>query len=188
MELPPLPAATPPEAAGAKGERRQLTVLFADLVGATALSGQLDQEAMRDILRHYQRVSSACIDGYGGVVQQYLGDGVLAYFGYPSAHDNDAERAVLAGLALVAAVDQMSAARVARGEVGVQARVGVHTGLVVIGAKGAEEVAGGSRGRRDSPIWRRGSRARLRRVRCASRRRRHPARAAGTVRALDARR
>ena len=92
----PLPPAATSGEADAKVERRQLTVLFADLVGATALSGQLDPEVLRDLLRHYQRASSACGNDFGGSVQQYLGDGVLAYFGYPSAHDNDAERLAMA--------------------------------------------------------------------------------------------
>lgn len=119
-------------------ERRQLTVLFADIVGATAMSGRLDPETLRDVLRAYQIVCSESIDRYGGRVQQYLGDGVLAYFGYPTAHDNDAERAVLAGLALVSGVQELDRAMKARGELGIEARVGVHTGLVVVGAMGAD--------------------------------------------------
>lgn len=138
MELKAPAAVIRPEAPNRMGERRQLTVLFADLVGATALSGQLDPEALGDILLSYQRVTNTCVEAYGGCVHQYLGDGVLAYFGYPAAHDNDAERAVLAGLALVAAVSKLSAAREARGEVGIQARIGVHTGLVVVGAVAAD--------------------------------------------------
>ena len=87
---------------GVVAERRQLTVLFADLVGSTALSTRLDPEALRDLIRRYQEVCSNAIARYGGHVRQFLGDGVLAYFGHPVAHENDAERAVHAGLAIVA--------------------------------------------------------------------------------------
>ncbi len=118
------------------GERRQLTVLFADVVGATALSGRLDPEALRDVLRAYHRVCTDCVTRYGGNVNQYLGDGVLAYFGHPAAHENDAERAVLAGLAIVAGVRGLDQAQKAKGEAGVEVRVGIHTGLVVVGELG----------------------------------------------------
>ena len=73
-----------------QGERRQLTVLFADVVGATTLSGRLDPEALRELLLTYQQVCVKCVSSYGGNIHQYAGDGVLAYFGYPVAHDNDA--------------------------------------------------------------------------------------------------
>lgn len=131
-----LPAATEPE-----GERRQLTVLFADVVGATSLSGQMDPEALRSLLREYQAVCVKSVERYDGTIHQYAGDGVLAYFGFPAAHDNDAERAVLAGLAIVAGVERLADERRLRGETGIAARVGIHTGLVVIGEMGA----GGSR-------------------------------------------
>jgi hypothetical protein len=86
------------------GERRQLTVLFADVVGSTELAAHLDPEALREVLRAYQGICVDSVARYGGNVNQYIGDGVVAFFGYPVAHDNDAERAVLAGLAIVASV------------------------------------------------------------------------------------
>ena len=92
------------------GERRQLTVLFADVVGATALSGRLDPEDLRELLRVYQKVCVESADRYGGNVHQYAGDGVLAYFGYPVAHDNDAERAVLAALDIVQGTKRLATA------------------------------------------------------------------------------
>ena len=123
------------------GERRQLTVLFADLVGSTELAGRLDPEALRDVLRAYQGICVDCVARYGGTINQYIGDGVVAFFGYPTAHDNDAERAVRAGLAIVAGVRELGEARNSRGEAGIAARVGIHTGLVVVGAM---EAGGGN--------------------------------------------
>ena len=117
-------------AAGAEAERRQLTVLFCDLVGSTELSGRLDPEDLSEVMRAYQGCCAEVIGRFSGYVAKYLGDGVLAYFGYPQAHEDDAERAVRAGLGLVAAVTQLSAGtRTAR----LQVRVGIATGLVVVG-------------------------------------------------------
>jgi class 3 adenylate cyclase/predicted ATPase len=110
-------------------ERRQLTVMFCDLVGSTALSARLDPEDMREIIGAYHRSCAEQITKAGGFVAKYMGDGVLAYFGYPQAHEHDAERAVLAGLALVEAVPML---RTAAG-VPLQVRVGIATGLVVVG-------------------------------------------------------
>src|SRR5438105_1259600 len=87
-------------AASVTGERRHLTVLFCDLVGSTALSVQLDPEEWQTIVASYHRVASSAIERFGGHVAQYLGDGVMAYFGWPAAHEDDAERAVRAGLAV----------------------------------------------------------------------------------------
>ncbi len=123
-----------------EGERRQLTVLFADVVGATALSGRMDPEAFRTLLRAYQQVCVECADRYGGNVHQYAGDGVLVYFGYPTAHDNDAERAVLAGLDIVDGTRRLAADMRQRGEEEIFVRVGIHTGLVVVGEMGAGDV------------------------------------------------
>ena len=122
------------------GERRQLTVLFADIVGATTLSGRLDPEALRGLLLAYQQVCVECIGRYGGNIHQYAGDGVLAYFGYPVAHDDDAERAVLSGLDIVEGTRRLATDRRQRGEDEVSVRVGVHTGLVVVGEMGAGDV------------------------------------------------
>jgi class 3 adenylate cyclase len=104
----PTPAAPTPErqdaTAAAEAERRQVTVMFCDLVGSTALSARLDPEDLRAVIGAYHRCAAAVIQGTGGFVAKYMGDGVLAYFGYPRAGEHDAERAVRAGLALVAAV------------------------------------------------------------------------------------
>jgi class 3 adenylate cyclase/predicted ATPase len=110
-------------------ERRQLTVIFVDLVGSTALSARLDPEDMREIVGAYHRSCAEQITKAGGFVAKYMGDGVLAYFGYPQAHEHDAERAVLAGLALVEAVPMLKTAAGAP----LQVRVGIATGLVVVG-------------------------------------------------------
>lgn len=123
--------------AASDGERRQLTVLFADVVGSTALAGSLDPEALRDVLRAYQDICNDCVTRYDGNINQYLGDGAVAFFGYPAAHDNDAERAILAGLGIVAGVRKLDESLKARGEAGIEARVGIHTGLVVVGAMSA---------------------------------------------------
>ena len=110
-------------------ERRHLTVMFCDLVGSTALSTQLDPEDLRDIVGAYHRCCAEVIGKFGGFVAKYMGDGVLAYFGYPQAHEEDAERAVRAGLALIEA-----AAKLDSGAVTVlRVRIGIATGLVVVG-------------------------------------------------------
>src|SRR5215831_9848501 len=87
-----------------EAERRQLTVMFGDLVGSTVMSTRLDPEDLREVIGAYHRCCGEQIAGSGGFVARYMGDGILAYFGYPQAHEDDAERAVRAGLALVAAV------------------------------------------------------------------------------------
>ena len=110
-------------------ERRQLTVMFCDLVGSTALSARLDPEDMREIVGAYHRSCAEQITKAGGFVAKYMGDGVLAYFGYPQAHEHDAERAVLAGLALVEAVPKLKTAV----STALQVRIGIATGLVVVG-------------------------------------------------------
>jgi class 3 adenylate cyclase len=121
-----------PDRSGAKAmgaERRQLTVMFADLVGSTALSARLDPEELRDIIGTYHRRCAEVITRSGGFVAKYLGDGVLAYFGYPQAHEEDAERAVRAGLALIEAVAKLDAGQ----STSLRVRVGIATGLVVVG-------------------------------------------------------
>jgi len=120
-------------------ERRQLTVMFCDLVGSTALAGRLDPEELREHVRAYQGVSAEVIARFEGHIAQYLGDGLLVYFGYPLAHEDDAQRAVSAGLAVVDAVATLNARQPAGG-VALAVRVGIHTGLVVVG-----EVGSGSR-------------------------------------------
>ena len=122
----PTPAAATPTPAA---ERRQLTVMFVDLVGSTALSGRLDPEEMRDVLRAYQNTVAGEISRLEGFTAKLMGDGVLAYFGWPRTHEDEAERAVRGGLAVVAAVGRLPKAA---GEP-VSARVGIATGLVVVG-------------------------------------------------------
>ena len=92
----------------AAAERRQLTVMFCDLVGSTALSAQLDPEELRDVVRGYQETCTAVIQRYDGHVAQHLGDGLLVYFGYPVAHEDDAARAVRAGLEITEVLQQFS--------------------------------------------------------------------------------
>jgi class 3 adenylate cyclase/predicted ATPase len=113
----------------AGAERRQLTLMFCDLVGSTALSTRLDVEDLRGILGAYHRCCAKLVADHGGFVAKYMGDGVLVYFGYPQAHEHDAERAVQAGLALVEAVPKLSTAP----DVPMQVRVGIATGMVVVG-------------------------------------------------------
>ena len=112
-----------------EAERRQLTVMFCDLVGSTALSARLDPEDLREVIGAYHRCCADLIGEAGGFVAKYMGDGVLAYFGYPQAHEHDAEHAVQAGLALVEAAPQLTTAA----GVPLQVRVGIATGLVVVG-------------------------------------------------------
>ncbi|HEY6994651.1 MAG TPA: adenylate/guanylate cyclase domain-containing protein [Xanthobacteraceae bacterium] len=110
-------------------ERRQITVMFCDLVGSTAMSTRLDPEDMRGIIGTYHRCCSTLVERHGGFIAQYMGDGVLAYFGYPHAHEHDAERAVQTGLALVEAVPKLATAAGSP----LRVRVGIATGLVVVG-------------------------------------------------------
>jgi class 3 adenylate cyclase/tetratricopeptide (TPR) repeat protein len=110
-------------------ERRQLTVLFCDLVGSTALSARLDPEDMSEVVREYQACCTNLIERFDGHVAKYMGDGLLAYFGYPQAHENDAERAVHAGLGIAEAVPQLKS----RQDTGLQVRIGIATGLVIVG-------------------------------------------------------
>jgi len=118
-------------------ERRQLTVLFCDLVDSAALSARLDPEDLREIINTYHRRCAEVIVKHGGFVARYLGDGILAYFGYPHAHEDNAERAVLAGLALVGARTKLGAGS---GTL-LQLRVGIATGLVVVGDLLADDPA-----------------------------------------------
>jgi class 3 adenylate cyclase/predicted ATPase len=108
-------------------ERRQVTVMFSDLVGSTALSARMDPEDLREVISAYQKCVAETVRRFGGFVAKYLGDGVLVYFGYPQAHEDDAERAVKAGLELVAAVGSLKTSTP------LQTRIGIATGLVVVG-------------------------------------------------------
>jgi class 3 adenylate cyclase len=111
----------------ASAERRQVTVMFADLVGSTALSARMDPEDLREVISAYQKSAAETVRRFGGFIAKYMGDGVLIYFGYPQAHEDDAERAVRAGLELVAAVGLLKT------HAPLQTRVGIATGLVVVG-------------------------------------------------------
>ncbi len=126
-------ARRPQAVAQPEGERRQLTILFADLVDATTLCQSLSPEAWRDVVLAYQQAAVDILQRHGGVVAQYLGDGLLVYFGYPLAQEDAAIRAVHSGLALVQAVAELNMAGVA----GLRLRVGIDTGLVVVGDVGA---------------------------------------------------
>jgi class 3 adenylate cyclase len=108
-------------------ERRQVTVMFSDLVGSTTLSARMDPEDLRDVISAYQKCVGETVQRLGGFVAKYMGDGVLVYFGYPQAHEDDAERAVRAGLELVASVGRL------KSQPPLQTRVGIATGLVVVG-------------------------------------------------------
>jgi len=110
-------------------ERRQLTVMFCDLMGSTALSARLDPEDMREVIGAYQAACAAVMPIYAGFIAKFMGDGILAYFGYPRAHEDDAERAVRAGLDIIAAVARL---KTSVGEP-LKVRVGIATGLVVVG-------------------------------------------------------
>ena len=123
----PSTAAVVPIAPHDTAERRQVTVMFSDLVGSTALSTRMDPEDLREIISAYQKCVAGSVQRFGGFVAKYMGDGVLVYFGYPQAHEDDAERAVRTGLELVAAVGALAT------HAALQTRVGIATGLVVVG-------------------------------------------------------
>jgi class 3 adenylate cyclase len=108
-------------------ERRQVTVMFSDLVGSTALSARMDPEDLREVISAYQQCVAEAVRRFSGFVAKYMGDGVLVYFGYPQAYEDDADRAVRAGLEVVAAVDALKT------HAPLQTRVGIATGLVVVG-------------------------------------------------------
>ena len=122
----PQPALTEPKPQDT-AERRQVTVMFSDLVGSTALSARIDPEDLREVISAYQKCVAETVRRFGGFVAKYMGDGVLVYFGYPEAHEDEAERAVRAGLELIAAVARLKT------RTSLQTRVGIATGLVVVG-------------------------------------------------------
>jgi class 3 adenylate cyclase len=131
------PATPIPVAPGSSdAERWQLTVMFCDLVESTALSSRLDPEDLREIVRAYQTTCEEVIQRYGGHIAPYLGDGLLVYFGYPQAHEDDAHRAVRAGLGILEALDALNARLEPRTGVRLAVRLGIHTGLVVVGEVG----------------------------------------------------
>jgi class 3 adenylate cyclase len=123
-----------------EAERRQLTVMFCDLVGSTNLSGKLDPEDLREVVRAYQETAADVIQRYEGHIAQYLGDGLLIYFGYPVAHEDDAQRAVYTGLEIPEAIAMLNLRLEADYGVQLAVRIGIHTGPVVVG-----EMGGGDR-------------------------------------------
>jgi class 3 adenylate cyclase/predicted ATPase len=139
------PALDPARLARATGpgtpaaERRHLTVLFCDLVASTALATQLDPEDLREVIRAYHAACAEVIQRYAGYIAQYLGDGLLVYFGYPQAQEDDARRAVHTGLGLVAALGPLNTRLEPAYGIRLAVRVGIHTGLVVVGALGDRE-------------------------------------------------
>ena len=137
-----LPQTAPPPAASStpEAERRQLTVLFCDLIDSTPLASQLDPEDLREVVRAYQETCAKVIARFDGHIAQYLGDGLLVYFGYPLAHEDDAQRAVRAGLGIVEALGPLHTRLTQERGVHLAVRLGIHTGLVVVG-----EVGGGMR-------------------------------------------
>jgi len=132
----PWQVGSPPIPGASEAERRQLTVMFCDLVGSTALSERLDPEELREVVRAYQQVCSEVVDRFEGHIAQYLGDGLLVYFGYPLAHEDDAQRAVRTGLGIVEEVRNLNKNLRQDSGVTLAVRVGIHTGLVVIGEMG----------------------------------------------------
>jgi class 3 adenylate cyclase len=117
-----------------RAERRQLTVMFCDLVGSTAPSGQLDPEELNEVTREYHSACAEVIERHAGRIAQFQGDGLLVYFGYPISHEDDAQRAVRAGLEIVAALNSLGESL----RKALQVRIAVHTGLAVVGQLGGE--------------------------------------------------
>jgi class 3 adenylate cyclase/predicted ATPase len=134
-------AESPPRlATTSEADRRQLTVLFCDLVGSTLLAGRLDPEDWRDVLAEYQRIAAEAVERFGGFVARYLGDGLLVFFGYPQAHDDDPERAVRAGLAILDSLQGLNSHFAATRGIDLAVRIAMHTGAVVVGRGGGADV------------------------------------------------
>jgi class 3 adenylate cyclase len=143
VPLPAMPEISPAQSEAAtiapstpEAERRQLTVMFCDLVDSTRLSSQLDPEEYREVVRAYQGVCTDVIQHYGGHIAQLLGDGLLVYLGYPHAHEDDAQRAVRAGLGMLAAMGDLNSHLQPAKGLQLCVRLGIHTGLVVVGEMG----------------------------------------------------
>src|SRR5262249_1137468 len=120
-----------------EAERRQLTVLFCDLADSTRLARQLDPEDLREVMRAYQATCVDVIQRFAGHVAQYLGDGLLVYFGYPQAYEEDGQRAVRPGVGMLEAMGTLNARLVRNHDIRLAIRIGIHTGLVVIGEMGS---------------------------------------------------
>ena len=119
-----------------EAERRQITIIFADLVGSTELAGSLDPEDLRTVIHSYQEACVRVMRRFEGHIAKYMGDGILVYFGYPVAHEDDARRAVQSGLGMLEAVQGLNAKFEQRFQIQLKARIGVHTGIVVAGDMG----------------------------------------------------
>jgi class 3 adenylate cyclase/predicted ATPase len=133
------PAVSSPAPRAPDAERRQLTVLFCDLVDSTTLSGQLDPEDLRDVVRAYQQMCSEVITRFDGHIAQLLGDGLLVYFGYPQAHEDDAHRAVRTGLGILGKMEELNTRLQREQGIHLALRMGIHTGLVVVGEIGGAQ-------------------------------------------------
>ncbi len=131
----PLAAASSPRAAST-ADRRQITILFCDLVDSTGLAGTLDPEDLRELIRDYHRACAAVIARFDGSIAQYLGDGLLVYFGYPRAHEDDAPRALHAALGMLESIEGLNERLQRLGKPRLRVRIGIHTGLVVVGEVG----------------------------------------------------
>src|SRR5215467_1242595 len=127
VPFPPEPRATPPLKPEDSAERRQLTVMFCDLVGSTGLSSRMDTEDLREVISAYQAACTHVIQTYDGMVAKLMGDGILAYYGYPRAHEDDAERAVRSGLDIIRAVDKLTTLA----PEALKVRIGIGTGVVI---------------------------------------------------------
>src|SRR5262249_33605722 len=134
------PALTRSQETTLEAERRQLTVMFCDLVGSTPLAEKLDPEDLRQVILAYQQTCAEQIQRFDGYLARYIGDGLLVYFGYPQAHEDDAPRAIWASLGIVAALPELNTrlqqAVKVLGDFPLQVRIGIHTGLVVVGEMG----------------------------------------------------
>ncbi len=129
----------PPISTSAPGERRHLTVMFCDLVGSTPLGERLDPEELHDVIRTYQEAAARAIERYDGYIARYLGDGLLVYFGYPNAHEDDAERAAHAGLEIIAELDRANTRIESMVGTRLSVRIGIHSGPTVVGSTGGKD-------------------------------------------------
>jgi len=120
-----------------EAERRQLTVMFCDLVGSTELAERFDPEILRDLLRAFQQAVANVILKYGGHIAKYIGDGLLVYFGHPHAHEDDVRRSILAGLGIIEEISHLNSSLKDKHDIQLEVRIGIHTGLVVIGQMGS---------------------------------------------------
>jgi class 3 adenylate cyclase len=137
QDQPPQVEPPPTEPPTPDAERRQLTVMFSDLVDSTKLSGQLDPEDYREVVRAYQSTCAEVIQRFDGYIAQHLGDALLVYFGYPQAHEDEGQRSILAGLGMLEAMKTLNESLEQDKGIRLSIRVGIHTGLTVIGDIGS---------------------------------------------------